>query len=69
MARTTRLELATFAVTVGNVIVYRDVYRAYLRSRGEDGVLSAHDQQTLCDISLLILRLTSATPSQGVSLS
>jgi hypothetical protein len=49
-------------------------YRADLRSRGEDGALfpscsCAHDQQTLCDISLLILRLTSATPSQGVSLS
>jgi hypothetical protein len=31
--------------------------------------LSAHDQQTLCGISLLILRLTSATLSPGVSLS
>jgi hypothetical protein len=28
-----------------------------------------HDQQTLCDISLLIWRLTTALPSQGASLS
>jgi hypothetical protein len=63
-------------ISVRNIdrFVYRDVYRADLRSRGEDGALfpgcsSAHDQQTLCDISLLILRLTSATLSQGVSLS
>ena len=31
--------------------------------------LSAHDQQTLCDISLLVWRFTSASASQGVSLS
>ena len=31
--------------------------------------LSAHDQQTLCDISLLVWRCTSASPSQAVSLS
>jgi hypothetical protein len=31
--------------------------------------LSAHDQQTLGGIFLVVLRLTSATPSPGLSLS
>src|SRR5260370_4444923 len=43
----------------------------YSRQTGSNSFTSelhAHDQQTPCDISLPILRLTSATPSQGVSL-